>query len=132
VARVAAGWRVEIGRIQATTLGPQRRYAADNDGALVTWLDAGGPTALLTADIEAVAQNELPPLRPDLLQVPHHGSATTDLGWMIAVEPILAVVSVGPNSYGHPNADLMTGLRDAGVAVLTTWRSGDITVPLWE
>ena len=131
VARVTAGWRVDVGRIQATALGPQRRYASDNDGAVVTWLDAGGPTALLTADIEAVAQQELPPLHPDLLQVPHHGSATTDLGWLIAVDPDLAVVSVGPNSYGHPNADLMTRLRGAGVPVITTWDSGDITVPLW-
>jgi competence protein ComEC len=46
-----------------------------------------------------------------------------------AASPALAVVSVGQDSpYGHPHAEVMQRLRDAGALVLTTGERGMITV----
>ncbi len=85
---------------------------------------------LLAGDIEAVAQRELPPLRPDVLLVPHHGSATTDLDWLAATVGPLAIISVGPNTYGHPNDEVLDLLDATGARVMTTAADGDIVVPL--
>lgn len=132
VAAVGAGHGSMVGDIELRVLGPRRRYASDNDGSIVLWVTAGAGTALLTGDLEAVGQAELPSLRPEILQVPHHGSATTDLDWLVATAGEVAVVSVGPNSYGHPDADVMAALEATGAAIHTTQGEGDVTIRLCD
>ena len=85
---------------------------------------------LLAGDVEAVAQSELPPLRPDVLLVPHHGSATTDLGWLSATVGGLAIVSVGANDFGHPADSVLDVVRELGVPIKSTRAEGSIDVPL--
>jgi competence protein ComEC len=130
VVKVAAGIGRSIGSIRVTSLGPQRRYKSDNDGSIVLWLEVGGRSVLLPGDIEAVAQRELPEIRPDIMLVPHHGAATTDLDWLAATAASIAIVSVGPNRYGHPRQAVLDTLQAAGVRVVTTASDGDIVVPL--
>jgi competence protein ComEC len=130
VRAVTAGDRWRLGTIDLQVLGPQRRYASDNDGSVVLWVAVGSESALLTGDVEAVGQSELPPVRPDILQVPHHGSATSNLEWLAATVGTVAVVSVGPNSYGHPNDAVIATLEAAGASVYSTRESGDVTVAL--
>jgi competence protein ComEC len=125
-----SGPRLTVGRFAISVLGPRRRYASPNDGSLVLWVEAGATTLLLPGDIEAVAQKELPPVRPDVLLVPHHGSATTDLDWLAATAGPVAVVSVGENGYGHPVPDVLKVLRAEGAAVWITQQAGDIVLPL--
>jgi len=83
----------------------------------------------LAGDIEAVAQLELGLLRPDLLLVPHHGSSSTDPDWLAETIGSMAVISVGENSYGHPDQEVVATLEDAGALVMTTLERGDISVP---
>lgn len=128
VAEIAAGVGRSIGRVGVSTLGPQRRYKSDNDGSIVLWLEVGGTSVLLPGDIEAVAQGELPELRPDVLIVPHHGAATTDLVWLAEVTGQIAIVSVGPNRYGHPRAEVLDTLGAVGARILSTATGGDIVV----
>lgn len=130
VIAAAAGHRGMVGGIAIEVLGPRRRFASENDGSIVLWVMGGGGTALLTGDVEAVGQAELPPVRPDILQVPHHGSATTDIDWLVATVGELAVVSVGPNTYGHPDPEVMAALDAGGTAIHTTQGDGDVTVRL--
>ena len=111
-------------------LGPDRRYATDNDGSIVLLISVGETQALLPGDIGEVAQRDLPPVRPDLLLVPHHGAATTDLGWLQETVGPVAVISVGPNSYGHPDPAVLGALAEAGAQVLTTWEQGDIAIAM--
>jgi len=121
------GARFDMGAVTLEVLGPGRRYQKQNDGSVVLWVDAG-VTALLAGDIEAVAQRDLPDLRPDVLLVPHHGAATTDLAWLERTVGAVAVVSVGDNTYGHPTPEVMAVLSDVEVHV--TSKAGDVRIPL--
>jgi competence protein ComEC len=129
VDRVDAGFRTRIGSVPVEAVGPQRRYQSQNDGSIVLWLP-GDRSVLLTGDIEAVAQNELPDLSPDVMLVPHHGSATSDLDWLARIRPETAVVSVGENTYGHPAPEVMEVLRASGAEVHVTRDHGDLSVPI--
>ena len=118
-----------IGEVVLRPLGPTRRFAGDNDGSIVLTASVRR-TMLLAGDAEAVAQRELPPLRPDVLLVPHHGSATTDLRWLMEALGDTAVLSVGPNTYGHPAPEIVAILEQAGVEVLVTAEVGDVVIEL--
>ena len=68
-------------------------------------------------------------VRADILKVAHHGSAYQDPGFVDAVEPAVALVSVGTgNDYGHPNVPLLRRLERNGARVLRTDVSGDLAV----
>lgn len=70
----------------------------------------GGPSLLLTGDIEAAQEAQLlraedaATLRSDILLVPHHGSGTSSSpAFLAAVKPQLAIFQLGyRNRYRHP------------------------------
>ncbi|NND04557.1 MAG: MBL fold metallo-hydrolase [Acidimicrobiia bacterium] len=127
---VRAGATATIDGIRLSVLSPARRFAGDNDGSIVLWIEVDGVSVLLGGDVEAVAQRELPSLRPDILLVPHHGSRTTDTDWLQQTVGGLAVLSYGEgNTFGHPAPEVVAALRDSGVAVYET-ASGDVVIPL--
>jgi competence protein ComEC len=130
VDEVAAGLHAQLGEFELEVFGPQRRYAEANDGSIVLLVQARGVAVLLPGDIGRVAQAEMPSLRPDVLLVPHHGADTTDLEWLRRTAGDLAVISVGLNSYGHPDPDVVDTLRAVPAVVRMTRREGDIVVPL--
>jgi competence protein ComEC len=66
-----------------------------------------------------------------VLKVPHHGSATSSSeGLLSRVDPSLAVVSVGPNFYGHPHREVLDRYRQHGIPLLRTDLDGTIVVRL--
>jgi competence protein ComEC len=129
VVEVATGVRAKVGQITIAVVSPSRRFASDNDGS-VTILATAGLSVLIPGDIEAVAQRELPDLHPDILVVPHHGSTSTNPRWLAAVAGDTAIVSYGQNTYGHPNAEIMATLEEAGAEIRETFVEGDVTVSL--
>jgi competence protein ComEC len=129
---VGPGDSAWLGEFEIQVVGPQRRYADGNDGSVVLLVRAGGRSVVLPGDIGATAQHELPTLQPDVLLVPHHGAATTDLGWLAETVGSVAVVSVGENTYGHPDPAVVETLGDSGATVLITEELGDISLPLGE
>jgi competence protein ComEC len=130
VERLRTGPRVAIGRFGIRVLGPGRRYASLNDGSLVLWVESGGRSILLAGDIEGIAQRELPTLRPDILLVPHHGSATSDTDWLTATAGPDVVLSVGENTYGHPSGLVLDALRESEARIWSTMEMGDISFAL--
>ncbi|MDH3606457.1 MAG: ComEC/Rec2 family competence protein [Acidimicrobiia bacterium] len=124
------GWTVQLGAFRIEVLGPARRYADINDESIVLSVTSGGQSALLTGDIEATAQGELGVVRADILKVPHHGAATTDLAWLAASRAPVAVISVGANRFGHPHPDVLAVLGSDHVEVLRTDERGDVVIPL--
>jgi competence protein ComEC len=64
------------------------------------------------------------------LKVPHQGASTSDLAWLRAVGATTAIVSVGPNTFGHPSADVIATLEGGGAEVLRTDQKGDVIIPL--
>jgi competence protein ComEC len=131
VRRPQPGTIARLGALEIEVLGPQRRYRSTNDQSIVLRVSGAGRSALLTGDVEAVGQGEIGTLPVDVLQVPHHGGATSDPAWLAAMRPPLAVISVGEdNRYGHPAPWVIDTLEQAGTSVLRTDRDGDVIVPL--
>ncbi len=62
-----------------------------------------------------------------MLKVAHHGSSYQSPAFLDAIDPAVALVSVGQdNDYGHPNAPLLARLARGGARVLRTDLSGDV------
>lgn len=109
-------------------LGPLRRYDAANDQSIVLEVDLAGTRVLLPGDAETWAQADLGAVRPHVLKVPHQGAATSDPGWLAENAGQVAVISVGPNDYGHPDPGVIRVLRAAGATVLRTDQEGDVVI----
>ena len=124
------GEQYRLGDLVLTMEGPIRRYASPNDQSIVVIVAGPTRSMLLAGDIETVAQAELGHLRADVLKVPHQGAATSDPGWLRGVGAELAVVSVGPNEFGHPSDWVIAGLEESGATVVRTDVAGDVVVPL--
>lgn len=125
------GQTVLWGDLQIEVLGPVRRYASPNDQSIVVRLGVpGGPRLLLTGDIETHAQGDLGGITAEILKVPHQGAATSDLEWLADVGAGWAVISVGPNDFGHPAREVVDTLEASGARVSRTDRSGDVVVDL--
>ena len=132
-----AGWQRQVGDVRLTALGPDDLLTGTrsdpNDNSLVLRIEAAGLTVLLSGDVEVERQQALltsgEPVRADVLKVPHHGSAHQDREFLAAVDPAVALISVGgDNEYGHPNPSLMRHLAIDGARVFRTDRAGDIAV----
>ena len=125
--------------------GPGRRLPAGgreeassgsvlNNLSIVTRLQCGVQTVVLTADAEADALGRLHRLgshaRATVLKVPHHGAASSLYRpWIDQAGAKTAVVSVGrQNPYGHPAPDVVAAYREAGVHLLRTDRDGAVWV----
>jgi competence protein ComEC len=129
IVEVGRGDRFRVGSVRVEVLSPHRRFASENDGSIVLLLTAG-VTLLLPGDIESVGQRELPAVHPDVIVVPHHGSATTDLRWLTSTVGETAILSYGPNRYGHPHPDVLAVLERTGADVRSTVDEGDVSIPL--
>lgn len=124
------GDRYQLGSLTLEVVGPLRTYASPNDQSVVIKVIGPERTMLLSGDIETVAQSEMGHLRADVLKVPHQGAATSDPEWLRSVGADLAVISVGPNQFGHPSDWVIDELEVSGANVIRTDESGDVAVPL--
>lgn len=113
----------------------------ENNNACVLLISAGGQRAVLTGDIEGAAERDLltrlagehpNALRAEILQVAHHGSASSSTPAFIrAVQPVLSVVSAGyRNRFNHPAPAVVQRLRGQGSVVCQTPRTGAIQIVL--
>jgi competence protein ComEC len=124
------GWRADVGWFSLEVLGPRRRYDSPNDESIVVLAHAGGGSLLLAGDIEVVAQRELGGVPADVLKVPHQGAATSDPAWLEATGASIAVISVGPNEFGHPDRQVIGLLEAMGAEVRRTDVEGDVVIRL--
>jgi len=110
---------------------PGRR---ENDRSLVIWVQAGGRTALLPADLEIGGQERLlasgVPIRCDLLLAPHHGAANALLPAFLAAASPDAVLASAGGRPGLPAAAVEAAVRAAGAQFRATHREGALRVRL--
>jgi competence protein ComEC len=100
-----------------------------NPRAAVAHVTAGAFDLLLSADAESDALLPLTLPDVDALKVPHHGSADPGLPELLdRLEPELAAIEVGPNTYGHPAPSTVRALERAGVETYRTDRHGTVTL----
>lgn len=86
-----------------------------DNNSVVLLLKVGDITFLLTGDSMSEAEWELIHTRADIkgtvIKVAHHGSNTSSMAQFLAVvNPQLAVISVGKNSYGLPKPEVLSRL----------------------
>ena len=103
-----------------------------NNSSIVGKLIYNNFEVLLTGDIEKSIEQKLVSsgidLQADVLKVAHHGSKTsTAEEFLIAVNPIIAVIQAGKdNKYGHPHQEVLE--RMANVLTLISGTMGDIKI----
>ncbi|MFL6179313.1 MAG: ComEC/Rec2 family competence protein [Actinomycetes bacterium] len=102
-----------------------------NNASVVLFVDVGGVRMLLTGDVEPEAQGALVAKgvpHADVLKVPHHGSKYQDGEFLGAANAQVALVSVGENTYGHPDPALLAALEASGTHVARTDEQGSVAV----
>jgi competence protein ComEC len=131
-----AGEVLSVGDVLLEILSPDRCWTGTesdtNNDAIVVRASIGEDSVLFATEPEEPAQQVLLDtgidLTADVLKVPHHGAATSIETFFQAVDPRLAIVSVGENTYGHPVPEVLDWLRETGAEVLRTDRAGTVTV----
>lgn len=123
--------RTSIEVLSPPVVAVGRTHGSDNNGSLVLLVSIGERRVLVTADIQQAAEQWLVEsgreLGADVLVVPHHGSkSSSTLEFIAAVDPLVAVVPVGGNAYGHPSAEVLA--RYSGVSVYRTDEDGSVVV----
>lgn len=132
--KIRAGDRLTIGKAEAVVLYPkeQEKIAEPNAGSLVLFWKWEGVQAMFTGDLPEEKERELLQNLPacEILQVGHHGSATsTCREFLEQVQPSLAVISCAmKNRYGHPSPDTVERLKKTGCEIRYTMKSGAITI----
>ncbi len=131
--RCEAGQKWDWDGVTFTVIHPHARaYATprkSNDLSCVIRVQgAHGEAALLTGDVEAIAETELiaraENIKVDLLSMPHHGSRTSSTEAFIAkTAPQITIANAGyRNRFGHPRADVLARYEEKNVKVdRTDW-----------
>ena len=131
-----AGEVMHVGDVRLEFLSPDRCWTGTesdtNNDAIVVRASVGEDSVLFATEPEEPAQQVLldegVDLHADVLKVPHHGAATSIEPFFDAVQAQIAIVSVGPNTYGHPVPEVLDWIRATGAEVHRTDREGTITV----
>jgi competence protein ComEC len=132
VVRGTAGRRLRLGGIAVDILSPEPRPPGPqpedpNPRAVVALVSSGRFELLLSADAESPALLPLDLPDVDAMKVPHHGSADAGLPAVLAeLEPEVAAIEVGENTYGHPHPDTLAALHEAGVDTYRTDADGTV------
>ena len=124
--------------LKLTVLNPPRELwqgtgSDKNNNSLILHLRYKETGLLLTGDAETKAieyilgQGKIPP--GQVLKIPHHGGALPNLPHFLdEVEPWAAVISVGPNSFGHPHSETLAALQEKGLQIFRTDQHGAVTL----
>ena len=122
-----------LGSAGVQIIGPIKASNEPNNTSIVIRIVYGDTSFLFTGDAERNEEQDILEAGYDLsatvLKIGHHGSDTsTTYPFLREIMPLCAVISCGEgNSYGHPNDDLLSRLRDADVIVYRTDIQGTIT-----
>lgn len=120
-----ARWRI---------LWPRPDTPGGNDGSVTVEFSEGTvPSSLFLGDLSAAGQRAMATgaallTAYDVVKVAHHGSADQDPALYARIGAALALVSVGPNTYGHPRAETLAMLATVGTFALRTDQSGLLAV----
>ena len=108
----------------------------ENLNSLIFKVTLDNVSVLITGDITEEGEKMLvskyagtDALKADVLKVAHHGSSYSSCDAFIdAVNPKVAVISVGKNNYGHPGQDVIEKLQEKGIMVFRTDLDGAVGI----
>lgn len=129
---------IDLGNgVRLDVVWPPAGFSADDENAysVVLRVTYGSDSVLFTGDIGADTESAViasgADIEADILKVPHHGSRySSSTGFLLAVDPTLAVIPVGENTYGHPHPTVLRRLGNLGIAVKMTLDEGTIDIAL--
>ena len=123
------------GKLTAHVMNPASGLSnpETNDASIVVLVDYVNTKYLFTGDIDSTIEATIlargTSITADILKVAHHGSEYSSSDTFLAtVQPKNGVISVGPNSYGHPSSLTINRLETAGAHVWRTDKNGDIVL----
>lgn len=129
------GDTITYGDYKLTVLGPNAAERADpdpNKASVVLMLEGPETRILYAGDMHAENEARLGKeykLKADVLKVAHHGSRfSSSAAFLKELEPKVAVIGVGKNSYGHPAPAALARLADVNAKTHTTLGRGTIKV----
>ena len=128
---VKRGNQAQIGDMKIKVLWPDTATYDENNSSIAVRIDAPDFSLFAGGDMEPLTQAIIAPelTHVDIYKVCHHGSAYQDESFTRALDPQLALISVGAgNSYGHPAPKTLTLLTQVGAKVLRTDADGAIAV----
>lgn len=105
-----------------------------NDMSLVLAWRTRNACALFTGDISSQTEADLVKLYRDaidcdVLKVAHHGSKySSSINFLNTVSPVVSVIEVGKNSYGHPTPETLARLAQAGSGIWRTDQDGLVRI----
>ena len=107
----------------------------DNTWSIVIRWEYDGHSFLSTGDAtitsEIIQMKTCENLKSDILKAGHHGSKTSSSQKYInAVNPILAIINVGPNSIGLPSPKIINRFKDKKIPIFRTDKTGAIKLIL--
>ena len=123
----ARGWSLRV--LPTSGMSGEGGNQGENDAALVVLAGLAGQRVLVPGDAEGevLTHLDLPPCA--VVELPHHGSrGGIDAALLEHLAPRLAVVSVGPNRYGHPTPEMLALVRTQGVPCVRTDQRGDVVL----
>ncbi|MBV9075684.1 MAG: ComEC/Rec2 family competence protein [Acidobacteria bacterium] len=130
-----AGESFEFGGAKFDVLAPaldvNPSTQRDNDDSMVLRVSFGKTSALLEGDAEKKTERRIAldvgPI--NLLKVAHHGSSTSSIPELLSHgKPQFAVISVGRlNRYGHPTAQVLQRISQAGGCIFRTDLEGALS-----
>ncbi len=127
------GDKYSIGDAEFTVIAPNKDYGDElNNWSVSIKLTNGKNSFIMCGDAELGAENDICnngiDLKADVIKIGHHGSDTsTSEAILKAVKPSYAVISVGlDNQYGHPAAETIQKLKEAGIKYFRTDEQGTI------
>lgn len=137
--RVYPGLAREIDGVRVEVLAPDSAWTESQDdpntSSVVLLVSMGERRILLTGDAEVAEEGWLlaryaSGLKADILKVGHHGSSTSsNPAFLAAVQPRLALISVGTrNRYGHPNREVLQRFDERQIEVLRTDYDGTVVI----
>lgn len=122
------------GNLQLDILNPFSQITSSNDSSIVIQTNINHQTFLFMGDLEETMEHKLvdiygSKLKSDILKIGHHGSNTsTSLRFLIAVNPSVAIISVGrENRYGFPDKNVLERLNKYNIKILRTDLHGTIS-----
>lgn len=125
-------WDKTSGASREKILGVSTLPNSVNDYSVVANIFYKDFDALFVGDIPSEIEPQITidgNRRVEVLKVAHHGSKYSSASdFLKKINPGLAVISVGKNSYGHPASELLGRLGDFGIRTLRTDQEGDIEI----
>lgn len=134
-----AGKVIDLGNeITLKVLTPFKSYDGiilknPHDANVTTLLEYKSFRVILTGDMEMPMERQLllggDDISADVLKVGHHGSKTSTIQEFLGgVDPEVAFIEVGKNSYGHPSPEVLSRLENSGIKYYRTDLDGTVKV----